>query len=112
IAARAADVSLSSNAKPASVVREYTGWSFQYGEHADRNSPYNGCPIRRRELLYYELGPTTRESSPTPAEVPARSIGSWVAAALLIAAAVVAAYVAFLWRPSPGPVATATATPT
>jgi hypothetical protein len=35
-----------------------------------------------------------------------------VAAALLIAAAIVAAYVAFLWRPSPGPTATATAPPT
>jgi hypothetical protein len=53
-----------------------------------------------------------RESSATPTASPARSKGSWVAAALVAVAAGVAAYIAFVWRPSPPPAATATVTPT
>ena len=54
--------------------------------------------------LDYELHRTPSESSP-PTQSPARPTGLWVAAVLLIAAAGVAAYIAFAWRARPVPTA-------
>ncbi len=56
------------------------------------------------ELPDYELRKTTDESSPaTPS--PTRPVGLWAVVAVLIAAAGVAAYIAFAWRPRPAPAA-------
>jgi len=54
--------------------------------------------------LDYELHRTPSESSP-PTQSPTRPTGLWVAAVLLIAAAGVAAYIAFAWRARPVPTA-------
>jgi hypothetical protein len=54
------------------------------------------------DLQDYELDRTPGESSP-PRLTPARPTGVRVAAAVLVAAAGAAAYLAFVWRPGPAP---------
>ena len=52
------------------------------------------------ELPDYELDKTTDESTPaTPSQT--RPVGLWAVVAVLMAAAAVAAYIAFAWRPRP-----------
>ena len=60
------------------------------------------------DLTDYELHGIPDESSPSTPP-PAPRTGLWVAAALLMAAAGVAAYIAFAWRPHPAPMSAAPA---
>jgi Protein of unknown function (DUF3014) len=59
------------------------------------------------DLPDYDLHRTPGESTVAPARPRAASAGVWVAAALLIAAAGVAIYLAFGWRPAQAPPAAA-----
>ena len=63
------------------------------------------------DLPDYDLQRTPDEATAAPARLPASSAGVWVAATLLIAAAGVAMYVAFGWRPAQAPPAVATPAP-
>jgi hypothetical protein len=63
------------------------------------------------DLPDYELERTSSASTPA-ALPPTRPIGPWISAALLIAAACAAAYIAFVPRPHPAVKPSATSTPT
>jgi hypothetical protein len=54
---------------------------------------------------------TTAGEPPPPEPSPARPAGIWIAAALLVAAAGAAAYVAFIWRPRAAPLSAPTSAP-